>query len=58
MIKGGPADPPWYKVWVPKGLAKEGLRQIFQLIPVRCILYCYHGNKITKYLAESGYMEK
>ena len=21
----GPTDPLWYKVWVPKGLVKEGL---------------------------------
>ena len=23
----GPADPPWYKVWVPKGLVQEGLNK-------------------------------
>ena len=27
-IAGGPADPSWYKVWVPKGLVKEGLMTI------------------------------
>ena len=27
-IAGGPADPPWYQVWVPKGLAQEGLKAL------------------------------
>ena len=25
--QGDPAEPPWYKMWVPKDLVKEGLNK-------------------------------